>query len=108
MMHVRVNAPLRRDALGGGFSTVRLGFGFAELEVGPDRPGFDFGEADQPNSTAGPDASASVQWLKPLGSGVELVATGTVGVAWFRGAPALRDPQAEGQPYVAFEIGAGW
>lgn len=108
MMHVRLNIPVRRDALAGGWSSVRIGAGFAELEVGPDRPGFDFGEADQPNSNAGPDASASMQWLKPLGGGVELVATGTVGVAWFQGAPELRVPQAEAQPYAAFEIGAGW
>lgn len=108
MMHVRFNVPLRRDPLAGGWSSVRVGLGFAELEVGPDRPGFDFGEADQPNSSSGPDAAASVQWLKPLGSGIELVATGTVGVAWIQGAPDLRVPQSEGQPYAAFEIGAGW
>lgn len=108
MMHVRVNAPVRRDAFAGGWSSVRLGFGFAELEVGPDRPGFDFGDADQPNSSAGPDTSVSVQWLRPLAGGIELVATGTIGVAWIQGAPQLAVPQSEGQPYVAFEVGAGW
>lgn len=108
MAHFRVNVPVRRDAWFGGWSSVRVGVGFAELEVGPDRPGFDFGDPDQPNSVAGPDAAASVQWLRSLGSGVELVATGTVGVAWFSGAGQLQRPQDQAQPYIAFEIGAGW
>lgn len=108
MAHFRLNLPARRDRFAGGWSAVRAGLGFAELEVGPDRPGFDFGDPDQPNSVAGPDAAISVQWIRSLGGGIELVATGTLGVAWFAGADRLIRPQAEAQPYVAFEIGAGW
>lgn len=106
--HFRVNIPFRRDALAGGWSAVRAGVGFAELEVGPDRPGFDFGTPDQTGSTAGPDASISLQWLRPLGGGVELVATATVGLAWFSGSDRLVVPQEPFQPYAAFEVGAGW
>lgn len=106
--HFRVNVPVYRRAMAGGWSSLRGGLGFAELEVGPDRPGFDFGAPNQPNSVAGPDASLSMQWLRPLGSGVELVATASAGVAWFSRADLLVIPQSAFQPYVAFEIGAGW
>lgn len=108
LAHFRLNVPFRRDAVAGGWSSLRAGVGFAELEVGPDRPGFDFGEPDQPGSTAGPDGSVSMQWMRPLGSGIELVATATVGVAWFSGADRLVIPQDAIQPYAALEIGAGW
>lgn len=106
--HFRVNVPVHRLAIARGWSSLRGGLGFAELEVGPDRPGFDFGAPDQPNSVAGPDASVSMQWLRPLGSGVELVATATAGIAWFSRADLLVIPQSSFQPYAAFEIGAGW
>lgn len=39
--HFRANVPLVRRRAWGGRLSLRGGLGFAELEVGPDRPGFD-------------------------------------------------------------------
>ena len=106
--HFRLNVPLLTRPIGGGQLALRGGAGFAELEVGDDRPGFDFGEADNVAAVAGPDGAVSVQWLRPVGAGVELVANATTGVAWFSGADQLVVPQRHVQPYVAFELGVGW
>lgn len=106
--HFRANVPLVRRRAWGGQLALRGGIGFAELEVGTDRPGFDFGEANNVAAVAGPDASFSAQWLRPVGGGVELVANATAGAAWFTGARELVVPQDRLQPYVAFELGVGW
>lgn len=106
--HFRANVPVLVRAAWGGRIALRGGLGFAELEVGDDRPGFDFGEANNVAAVAGPDAAASAQWLRPVGAGVELVANATAGMAWFSGARELVVPQARFQPYIAFELGVGW
>lgn len=106
--HFRLNVPLVRRAIWGGWGNLRAGAGFAELEVGEDRPGFDFGDPDQPGSTAGPDAAVSIQWMRTIGKGVELVGTGTLGLAWFSGADRLVLPQDRFQPYASIELGVGW
>lgn len=106
--HFRANIPITTTTRWGGRFALRGGLGFAELEIGDDKPGFDFGEADTPASVAGPDAGLSVQWLRPVGAGIELVANASGGVAWFAGAEDLVVPQRELQPYVAFELGVGW
>ncbi len=106
--HFRLNVPLVRRATWGGWGSVRAGAGFAEMEVGEDRPGFDFGEPDQPGSTAGPDGALSIQWMRTIGKGFEVVGTGTIGLAWFSGADRLALPQDRFQPYASFELGVGW
>ena len=106
--HFRANIPLLRRTGWGGQLSLRGGLGFAELEVGADRPGFDFGAANNVAAVAGPDAAFSAQWLRPVGRGVELVANASAGTAWFTGARELVVPQARLQPYVAFELGVGW
>lgn len=106
--HFRANVPVLRRPAWGGQLALRGGIGFAELEVGTDRPGFDFGEANNVAAVAGPDASFSARWLRPAGGGVELVANATAGAAWFTGARELVVPQARLQPYLAFELGVGW
>lgn len=60
-----------------GVGKLRAGGGFAELQVGVDHPGFSFGEPDRIDrgSVAGPEAVVQAQWLVPLASGVEAVAS---------------------------------
>lgn len=106
--HFRLNIPFVQRATWGGWGSVRAGVGFAEMEVGEDRPGFDFGDLDQLGSTAGPDGAVSIQWMRSIGKGFELVGTGTVGVAWFSGADRLVIPQQQLQPYASIELGVGW
>ncbi len=106
--HFRANLPILTRTRWGGRFALRGGVGFAELEVGDDRPGFDFGDADTPGSVAGPDGSVSVQWLRPVGKGVELVANATLGAAWFSGSRELLIPQDRFQPYASLELGVGW
>ena len=88
---------------------VQAGLGVAELEVGPDEPGLSFGRLP-PNAveTAGPEATASIQYLMPLGHGVEALLNLTAGFAWMPYAPDLVNPQDEWQPFVGFDVGAGW
>lgn len=107
--HFRLNVPFVRRGLLGGWAAVRGGAGFAELEVGEDHPGFRFGDPDPSarGSVAGPDAAISMQWLRPMGAGIELVATATAGLAWFASADELVEPQAHFQPYVSVEVGVG-
>jgi len=50
----------------------------------------------------------SLQWMRTIGGGVELVGTGTLGMAWFTGADRLVLPQAALQPYASIELGVGW
>lgn len=108
--HFRVNVPfVRRAAFGGGL-VLRGGAGFAELEVGPDAPGFQFGDpsAADRGAVAGPDGSLSAQWLRPLSGRFQLVGTATLGLAWFAGADRLVVPQGHFQPYASLELGVGW
>ena len=108
LAHFRLNVAVAQRAVQGGWASLRAGAGFAELEVGEDRPGFDFGAPDQPGSTAGPDGAVSLQWMRTIGGGVELVGTGTIGMAWFSGADRLLQPQDALQPYASLELGVGW
>ncbi|HUH02860.1 MAG TPA: hypothetical protein VML75_12770 [Kofleriaceae bacterium] len=93
-----------------GAAALAAGLGFAELEVGRDDPGFDFGTPDarEPTAVAGPDAALSARYLAPLGRGFELIANLALGLAYFHHAPALVVPQRRTQPYASFEIGVGW
>jgi len=93
-----------------GTGKLRAGAGFAELQVGQDHPGFEFGEPEKVDrgSVAGPEAVVQAQWLVPLGVGVEAVTSLTAGFAVFADADKLIIPQDNVQPFVSFEIGVGW
>jgi hypothetical protein len=110
LAHFRMNVPVTRYSAWGGSAALRAGLGFAELEVGEDRPGFQFGDPApaERGAVAGPDAAMSFQWTRPVGRGFELVGTATAGLAWFASADRLIVPQAHFQPYVSAEIGFGW
>jgi hypothetical protein len=93
-----------------GTGKLRAGAGFAELQVGIDHPGFNFGSPDARDrgSVSGPEAVIQGQWLLPLGRGVEAIASLTAGAAAFAKADELVIPQRTVQPFVALELGLGW
>lgn len=88
---------------------VRGSAGFAELQVGVDRPGFTFRGPDAARgAVSGPEMSLSAQLLAPIYNGFDFVFTGTAGLAWFRRADELVVPQQDLQPFVSLEAGIGW
>ncbi len=110
MAHFRATYTFLSRTTDRGVGKLRVGAGFAELQVGQDHPGFNFGSPDTTDrgSVAGPEAALQAQWLVPLGVGVEAVISGTVGVAAFAKADELVIPQSTVQPFVSFEVGVGW
>lgn len=110
MAHFRANYTFLTHATPSGTGRLRGGLGFAELQVGVDRPGFKFGDPDRVDrgSVAGPEASLQAQWLVPLEADVEAVISLTGGVAIFASADKLIIPQNSAQPFVSAEIGLGW
>lgn len=109
MMHLRANYTIADRSLWKGTLNARGGIGFAELQIGPDDPGFVFGRpASNGNSTAGPEAAFSAQWLLPLYKKIDFVMTATAGLAYFAGAPELSTSKTELQGFASLEAGIGW
>lgn len=109
MMHIRANYTIADRSLWKGTLNARGGIGFAELQIGPDDPGFSFNHAaTNGNSTAGPEAAFSAQWLLPLYKKIDFVMTATAGVAYFAGAPDLSASKTEMQGFASLEAGIGW
>lgn len=109
MMHLRTTYEVVHRGVGGGRLGVRAGVGFAELSVAADQLGFQFGSPDVTGaSAAGPEAAMSAQWTRGLLGAVEAVASFTIGAAYIDGAPELRLPREQLQPFASFEIGVGW
>lgn len=86
----------------------QVGAGFAELQLGDDEPGFNFGDPDGSDSAAGPEGALALQLLTHIGRGFELVTSASAGVAVIPGADRLSAPQPETQLFASFEIGIGW
>jgi hypothetical protein len=109
MMHVRATYSFAEGNLWKGTGHVRGGLGFAEMQVGIDHPGFNFGSPDKDKgSVAGPEASLSGQYLLPLYKGVDFVMTGTAGLALFAHADQLVETKSNLQSFVSVEAGIGW
>ncbi|MDQ3335383.1 MAG: hypothetical protein M4D80_09480 [Myxococcota bacterium] len=110
MAHFRGTWTFLEKQTSRGVGKLRAGAGFAELQVGQDHPGFNFGEPDDVDrgSVAGPEAVVQAQWMVPLGVGIEAVTSLTAGLAFFAEAEKLIIPQDNVQPFVSFEIGVGW
>jgi hypothetical protein len=110
LAHFRATWSIYERATSSGTGRVRGGVGWAELQVGVDRPGFHFGEPDpvERGSVAGPEAAVQGQWLVPLGKGIEAVISVTAGLAMFANADKLVTPQSNVQPFASFELGVGW
>jgi hypothetical protein len=100
---------VHRATPGGGRLGLRAGLGFAEVSVAADQLGFQFGAPDATKaSAAGPEASVSAQWTRPLAGKAEAIATFTIGSAYVDGAPELVLPRDRVQPFASFEVGVGW
>jgi hypothetical protein len=110
MMHVRGLWEVFDTTTRRGRGGIRLGAGFAEMSVGDDKLGFEFGDPDDldPVSVAGPEVAVSAQWTMPLGKKLEAVGTFTGGVGYFAGARKLVLPRDEVQPFASIDVGVGW
>jgi hypothetical protein len=110
LAHFRGTWSFLERATTSGTGRLRGGLGWAELQVGIDRPGFHFGDPDRVDrgSVAGPEAALQGQWLVPLGKGIEAIASFTTGVAVFASADQLIVPKSNVQPFASVEVGLGW
>ena len=86
----------------------QLGFGFAEIQLGDDELGFQFTGSDNGIETAGPEVSASFQWMYALSTHTELIFDMNVGTAYFHHAPTLIIPQNQVFPFFELSLGLGW
>lgn len=109
MAHFRATYSIADRSLWKGTLHARGGLGFAEMQVGVDHPGFNFGSPDADRgSVAGPEASLSAQWLLPLYKGFDFVVTGTAGLAYFARADELATTKSDVQGFASIEAGIGW
>jgi hypothetical protein len=109
LAHFRATWALVERATPTGIGRLRGGVGWAELQVGVDRLGFQFGQPGPEGvAVAGPEAALQGQWLVPLGKGIEAIASFTAGVAVFAAADQLVEPQRNVQPFASVEVGVGW
>lgn len=109
MAHLRATWQAHEGGLPGGRGRLRGGLGLAELQIGADTPGLEFGTpAGDRTAVAGPEAVVQGVYVVPLGRGFEGLATATVGAAYFAHARDLAAPQRELQPFVSIELGLGW
>jgi hypothetical protein len=108
LAHFRLELAPIALPLGPGVFAPQIGAGIAELQLGPDRPGFRFDQDEARVETAGPELSLSPRYLAPAGAGIELVVELTAGVAWLPNAPALSDSERPVQPFALATIGAGF
>lgn len=107
LAHFRAKWALWNARVPRGNIIVQGGLGFAELQVGKDEPGFEFGDPSG-ESAAGAEGAVSVQYLAPFGRGFEFIASSAVGMAYIRGANALPAAPSRAQPFASFELGIGW
>ena len=109
LAHFRATWSIVQRATSSGTGRIRGGIGWAELQVGIDHPGFQFGQPDKDRgSVAGPEGAVQGQFLVPLGKGIEAIASFTAGLSAFADADKLIVPQSNLQPFASVEIGAGW
>lgn len=107
--HFRGKARLLQHALGPVYLEPWVGFGFAELQVGADAPGFYFFDAGPTGvETSGAEAGGTLRAVLPLGAGFEIVGNVDVSVAYFPHAPQLVRPMSAWQPTVSADLGIGW
>lgn len=108
LTHFRGKWAVDRRVLAGGVMQTQLGLGMTELQVSTDRPGFVVSPEQGGVEAVGPEAMVGLQWLRPIDGGWEFILNANAGLSWIPGAEALIAPQDTLQPFVAFEVGAGW
>ena len=87
---------------------TQLGFGFAEIQIGADKLGFQFSGSGDGIETAGPELSSSLQWMYQLGKGAEVLIDMNAGAAYFPHGPDLLEPQPKLFPFWEISTGVGW
>tara|TARA_R110002096_G_scaffold143328_4_gene299237 strand:+ start:1791 stop:2288 length:498 start_codon:yes stop_codon:yes gene_type:complete len=107
LAHFRAKWALWNASVSRGNVVLQGGLGFAELQVGADEPGFEFG-VPSGESAAGAEGSLSLQYFAPVGKGFEFIASSAIGMAYIRGANALPTAPSKAQPFASFELGIGW
>lgn len=108
LAHFRAKWAVDRRTLRGGVLQTQLGIGLAELQVDADQAGFVINPDPGGVEAVGPEASVGVQWMRALAGGWEIVMNANAGLSWIPGASDLRGQPSSQQPFVGFEIGAGW
>ncbi len=108
MAHFRAHWRLSEYEWNDAWLYPRIGGGFAELQVGADKPGFHFTSAPDGIETAGPEVLASVQLVYGLGAGFEMIGEMHLGAAYMAHAPKLALPMAANQPFGGFTLGIGF
>jgi hypothetical protein len=107
--HYRVMLRLATLRDHGVFVEPRLGVGFAELEVGPDELGFDFGGTGPHGaSTTGAEGTFSVRLLVPVSPAWEIVVELRTALAWMPHAPELVRPMDPWQLTGGLSVGVGF
>ena len=92
-----------------GWLQPRLGAGIAEVQVGPDKGGFQFsGVGPDGVETAGPELGASLRLLVPVVAGLEGVGELRGTMAYFHHAPKLVHPRSRLEPGAALTVGVGF
>ncbi len=107
LAHFRAKWALWNATVQRGTLVAAAGMGFAELQVGRDDPGFEFGDPTG-QSAAGAEGALTLQYLAPVGRGFEFIASSAIGMAHIRGANALPTSPSKNQPFASFELGIGW
>lgn len=92
-----------------GWVEPQVGLGFAELQVGKDDPGFQFGGVG-PNGveTAGAELSLAARLLIPVGRGFEVIADLRLSLAYLPYAPDLVVPKDSLLPSIGASVGVGF
>ncbi len=108
MAHFRLETTPYRYVLAGIALDPQIGFGFAEMQLGHDEPGFRFGSSRGKLDTSGPEGTLSLRATAPLPYHAEMVGELSASLAYFAGASDLASPQEKLQPSVAMAIGFGF
>jgi hypothetical protein len=107
--HFRGKARLFQYALGPVYVEPWVGFGFAELQIGADAPGFYFFDAGPTGvETAGAETGGTLRAVLPLPAGFEVIGNVDLSVAYFPNAPELARAMSPWQPTLSADVGIGW
>ncbi len=109
LAHFRIRYQAWSRALESGWLIAGVQGGFAELEIGEDDPGFHFTSVGPRGlETAGPSVGASIRWVRPVSSGLSLLAEINGNLVYFHHAPELVRPQSTWQPSLSLSLGLGF
>lgn len=109
LAHFRGKYRLRSWTTSWGRIETHAALGFAELQIGDDSPGFQFGGTGSRGvETAGPEIGGSVRVLLPLTADFELLGEASTSAAWMPHAPKLVKPMSRFQPDASLTVGVGF